>query len=97
MKKIKIANVERFATQRVNYNTYTKTVTSTRWLFTNGVEVSITRSVMAFKDTSTYKTILITPIRGISKSYLEVSEALTIAQEIARATFSYDWEIKLYL
>lgn len=97
MKKIKIVSVNRFNTERTINDCYTKAVTFTRWTFNNGVQVSIMRHVMAFNETDIYKSIVITPIGGLHKSYMDVSDALTITKRIAKATFPNDWEIKISL
>lgn len=97
MKKIKIANVKRFNTERTVNDCYTKTVTFTRWTLSNGVQVSIMRHVMAFNKDDVYKSIVITPIGGLDKSYIEVSNALTVAEKAAKATFPAGWEVKIRL
>lgn len=97
MENIRIASVKRFNTEREDKDCYTKTVTRTCWTFSNGVEVSIMRHVMAFNENDVYKSIVVTPTGGLYKSYVEVSDALTVAERVAKATFPNGWEVKVRL
>lgn len=97
MEKIFITNVKRFPTEHKVKGEYSDVVTCTRWTFSNGVSVSIIRSIFRYSATSQSKVITITPTGGFNKTYLQVSQALRVAQKAAWQTFGYDWDINIQL
>lgn len=97
MKRINVISVSRFPTERKTRGEYSETKTCTRWMFSNGVSVSIMRCIFRYSATSESKVISITPIGGFNKSYLEVSQALRAARKAARQTFNYEWDINIEL
>ena len=97
MKKIIITSVKRFPTEHKTEGGHDNVITRTRWTFSNGVSVSIMRSVFRYSATSQSKVISITPIGGFNESYLEVSQALRAARKAARQTFGWEWDINIEL
>ena len=97
MEKIYIVNTQRFPTQQKDEGEYSEVMTCTRWTFSNGVSVSIMRCIFKYSATSQSKVITITPTGGFNKTYLQVSQALRVAQKAARQTFDYSWDIDIQL
>ena len=95
MEKFRIASVEHVPTKKEDKYYYTIAKTRTRWTLVNGMEVSITRYVMTFKEGDVYKSINIVPLSGYyDKNYGVVRDSLLKVQEIAKASFP-EWEINI--
>lgn len=95
MEKFRIASVEHVPTEKEDKYYYTITRTRTRWTLVNGMEVSITRCMMIFREGDVYKSINIVPLSGYyDKSYGIVRDSLLKVQEIAKASFP-EWEINI--
>ena len=97
MKKIIITSVKRFPTEHKAESGHDNVITRTRWTFSNGVSISITRCIFRYSATNESKVVSITPIGGFNESYLEVSKALRAARKAARQTFNYEWDINIEL
>lgn len=95
MEKFRIASVEHVPTEKEDKYYYIITRTRTRWTLVNGMEVSITRYMMAFREGDVYKSINIVPLSGYyDKNYGVVRDSLLKVQEIAKASFP-NWEINI--